>query len=91
MRPNCCAPARFTAWFTLPPLLRWRPSPTAVTGFSLLLAIAGWCFVIGICLFSLSLFALALTQYSWFAAVTPFGGTALLVGWAALGLGAARR
>ena len=59
--------------------------------FSMLLAIAGWCFVIGICLFSLSLFALALTQYSWFAAVTPFGGTALLVGWAALGLGAARR
>ncbi len=45
----------------------------------------------GICLFSLSLFALALTQYPWFAAVTPFGGTALLVGWAALGLGAARR
>ncbi len=58
--------------------------------FSVLLAIAGWCFVIGICLFSLSLFALALTRYPWFAAVTPFGGTALLVGWAALGLGAVR-
>ena len=58
---------------------------------SLLLAIAGWCFLIGICLFSLSLFALALTRYSWFAAVTPFGGTALLLGWASLGLVAARR
>jgi uncharacterized membrane protein YgdD (TMEM256/DUF423 family) len=58
--------------------------------FSLLLAIAGWCFVSGICLFSFSLFALALTGSTWFAAITPFGGTALLMGWVALGLGALR-
>jgi uncharacterized membrane protein YgdD (TMEM256/DUF423 family) len=58
---------------------------------SLLLAIAGWSFVAGIFLFSFSLFALALTRLTWFAEVTPFGGTALLTGWAALGLYAARQ
>jgi uncharacterized membrane protein YgdD (TMEM256/DUF423 family) len=57
----------------------------------LLLAIAGWSFAAGICLFSFSLFGLALTRWLWLATVTPFGGTLLLVGWAALGLGALRR
>jgi uncharacterized membrane protein YgdD (TMEM256/DUF423 family) len=57
----------------------------------LLLAIAGWSFVVGVWLFSFSLFALALTQWIWLALVTPFGGTALLIGWAALGLNALRR
>jgi uncharacterized membrane protein YgdD (TMEM256/DUF423 family) len=58
---------------------------------NLLWSIAGWNFAAGICLFSFSLFALALTGAKWLAAVTPFGGTALLVGWAALGLGALHR
>jgi uncharacterized membrane protein YgdD (TMEM256/DUF423 family) len=58
---------------------------------SFLWSIAGWNFAAGICLFSFSLFALALTGARWFALVTPFGGTALLVGWAALGLGALSR
>ncbi len=58
---------------------------------SLSLAIAGWSFCVGIVLFSFSLFALAVTKLTWFGAVTPFGGAALLVGWAALGLYAARR
>jgi uncharacterized membrane protein YgdD (TMEM256/DUF423 family) len=57
----------------------------------LLLAIAGWSLAAGTCLFSFSLFGLALTRWLWLAAVTPFGGTLLLVGWAALGLGALRR
>jgi uncharacterized membrane protein YgdD (TMEM256/DUF423 family) len=35
-------------------------------------------------LFSLSLFALALSGSEWFGMVTPFGGAGLLVGWAAL-------
>jgi uncharacterized membrane protein YgdD (TMEM256/DUF423 family) len=58
---------------------------------SVLLAITGWSFIAGIFLFSFSLFALALTRLTWFAVITPFGGTALLVGWAALGLYAAKR
>ena len=57
----------------------------------LLSAIAGWSFVAGIFLFSFSLFALALTGLTWFANVTPFGGAALLIGWAAFGLYAVRR
>ena len=58
---------------------------------SLLIAIAGWSFVAGIGLFSFSLFALAETGSRAFAFVTPFGGTALLIGWAALGLSVLRR
>ena len=57
----------------------------------LLLAISGWSFAIGILLFSLSLFALALSGLAGFALITPFGGTALLIGWAALGLYGLRR
>jgi uncharacterized membrane protein YgdD (TMEM256/DUF423 family) len=52
----------------------------------LLLVIAGSGFAAGIVLFSGSLYALALTEVSWLAVGTPFGGTALLIGWAALGL-----
>ena len=56
----------------------------------LALVVAGWSFVVGILLFSLSLFALALTGSGWLGLVTPFGGVGLLVGWAALGLHALR-
>ena len=50
----------------------------------LALTIAGWSFAGGMQLFSLSLFALALTGREWLAMITPFGGAGLLVGWAAL-------
>jgi uncharacterized membrane protein YgdD (TMEM256/DUF423 family) len=48
------------------------------------LRLAGWAFVVGILLFSGSLYLMALTGTRWLGAVTPFGGTAFLVGWAAL-------
>ena len=41
-----------------------------------------WCFLIGIVLFSGSLYALSLTGMTWLVALTPFGGVAFLVGWA---------
>lgn len=50
------------------------------------LILAGSAFAVGIVLFSFSLFALALTGIQGFAIATPFGGTALLIGWAALAL-----
>jgi len=53
-----------------------------------LVVTAGWAFVIGIVLFSGSLFVLALTGASAFGIVTPFGGLAFLVGWAALAIAA---
>ena len=47
-------------------------------------SMAGWAFVIGTILFSGSLYALALTGVKWLGAITPFGGMAFLIGWAAL-------
>lgn len=48
------------------------------------LSVAGWCFTLGIVLFSGSLYLLALSGTHWLGAVTPIGGLAFLVGWAAL-------
>jgi uncharacterized membrane protein YgdD (TMEM256/DUF423 family) len=52
----------------------------------LALGVAGSAFAAGIILFSFSLFALALTGIRGFARVTPFGGAAFMIGWAALAL-----
>jgi uncharacterized membrane protein YgdD (TMEM256/DUF423 family) len=60
-------------------------------GDSRLLSIAGWSFVTGIVLFSGSLYALALSGVSALGAITPLGGLAFLVGWAALAIFAAAR
>src|SRR5258706_7710923 len=43
-------------------------------------------FLIGIFIFSGSLYLLALTNIRWLGAITPFGGVSLLVGWAWLAL-----
>jgi uncharacterized membrane protein YgdD (TMEM256/DUF423 family) len=40
------------------------------------------CFIVGICLFSGSLYVLAATNLRWLGAVTPFGGIGFLLGWA---------
>ena len=58
------------------------PSPV-VTG-------AGWAFVVGIVVFSGSLYTLVLSGARWWGAVTPIGGVAFLVGWALLAWGALR-
>ena len=41
-----------------------------------------WCFLIGIVLFSGSLYALALSDIPKLGIITPFGGVAFLIGWA---------
>lgn len=46
--------------------------------------VAGWCFTVGIVLFSGSLYVLAITGVRGFGAITPFGGVAFLLGWLAL-------
>ena len=51
---------------------------------------AGWCFVVGILVFSGSLYVLALTGVRWLGAITPLGGVAFLVGWALLAWSALR-
>jgi uncharacterized membrane protein YgdD (TMEM256/DUF423 family) len=60
---------------------RW-PSGVAVT--------AGWLFVAGTVIFSGSLYLLSLTGQRWLGAVTPLGGLAFILGWAALAWAALR-
>ncbi|MAA78315.1 MAG: hypothetical protein CL916_03575 [Deltaproteobacteria bacterium] len=38
-------------------------------------------FVIGSCIFSVSLWVLAITQIKWLGAITPIGGAMLILGW----------
>ena len=44
-------------------------------------SIAGWGFLIGILLFSGSLYLMATTGTKWLGAITPFGGVGFLFGW----------
>ena len=40
-----------------------------------------WCFLLGIVLFSGSLYLMAVTGQLWLGAITPLGGLSFLVGW----------
>jgi uncharacterized membrane protein YgdD (TMEM256/DUF423 family) len=51
---------------------------------------AGFGFLIGILLFSGSLYVLAITGIRWLGAITPIGGIAFLFGWAWLIFGISR-
>jgi uncharacterized membrane protein YgdD (TMEM256/DUF423 family) len=46
--------------------------------------IAGWLFVVGIGLFSGSLYLLSLTDVKWLGAIAPLGGAAFIAGWLCL-------
>jgi uncharacterized membrane protein YgdD (TMEM256/DUF423 family) len=50
--------------------------------------VAGWSFVAGILIFSGSLYILVLSGARWLGAVTPIGGTLMILGWALLALAA---
>ncbi len=54
---------------------------------SSLIPLAGWFFVLGIILFSGSLYVMSLTGKRWLGAITPLGGLAFLAGWALLAIG----
>lgn len=49
---------------------------------------AGVAFIVGVALFSGSLYALSFTGVKWLGAIAPFGGLALMVGWASLAIAA---
>jgi uncharacterized membrane protein YgdD (TMEM256/DUF423 family) len=52
----------------------WRPIPRSA-----------YCLIlIGVVIFSGSLYAMALTNFKWFGAITPIGGIGMLSGWLAL-------
>ncbi len=61
----------------------WAQSMTT----SGLLALAGWLFVVGIVLFSGSLYALVYTGNRKLGAITPIGGLAFIAGWIVLAVG----
>jgi uncharacterized membrane protein YgdD (TMEM256/DUF423 family) len=54
----------------------WRPIPR----------LAYYLILIGVMVFSGSLYALALTNFKWLGAITPLGGIGMLCGWLALAL-----
>ncbi|HAA33575.1 MAG TPA: DUF423 domain-containing protein [Cyanobacteria bacterium UBA8553] len=52
------------------------------------LVAAGFSFIIGVAIFSGSLYALSLTNIKWLGAITPVGGVAFMVGWGCLAIAA---
>jgi uncharacterized membrane protein YgdD (TMEM256/DUF423 family) len=51
------------------------------------IAISGWLMLVGIVMFSVSLYALSLTGVRGLGVITPFGGVAFLSAWALLAYG----
>lgn len=62
----------------------WLLSQTQSTSAT----VAGWAFVVGVALFSGSLYTMTLTGIKWLGAITPLGGTAFIIGWIALAVAA---
>ncbi len=53
-----------------------------------ILIATGWLFIVGIAIFSGSLYALSLTGVKYLGAITPLGGVAFLLGWGTLAFAA---
>jgi uncharacterized membrane protein YgdD (TMEM256/DUF423 family) len=49
---------------------------------------SGSAFIVGIALFSGSLYALSLSGIKWLGAITPLGGVAFIIGWGCLAIAA---
>lgn len=48
------------------------------------ISFTAWCLVLGIIIFSGSLYALSLSGITWLGAITPLGGLAFIIGWGSL-------
>jgi uncharacterized membrane protein YgdD (TMEM256/DUF423 family) len=46
-----------------------------------LLQLTGWCFVIGVTIFSGSIYVLVLADMKWLGMITPIGGMTMIIGW----------
>lgn len=55
-----------------------------------LVQLSGWAFVLGIAVFSGSLYLLSVTGVRWLGAITPIGGIAFLTSWVLLFLASMR-
>ncbi len=71
------------ALFAVAWVLSVRPSRAAFA--------AGVCMLVGIVLFSGSLYGLTLTTWGWLGPVTPAGGVSFLAGWLLLAVAALKR
>lgn len=79
--------ARYQMYHALALLgVAWIAGQTQSTAAS----VAGWSFIIGVLIFSGSLYLMTFTGMRWLGAITPIGGTALIVGWIALVFAAVR-
>ncbi len=63
-------------------LISRNPSPPTA------LLASGWLFIIGVIIFSGSLYTLTLTNIKSLGAIAPLGGISLMIGWGALALAA---
>lgn len=85
-----------TTWHTAVDYQFWHALALVATGLLLqrrddrALDGAACAFALGIVLFCVSLYALALGAPRWVGAITPLGGAAFIVGWLALALHARR-
>ncbi|MBW4668901.1 MAG: DUF423 domain-containing protein [Cyanomargarita calcarea GSE-NOS-MK-12-04C] len=70
------------ALFLVALLITRTDSPSAI------LIATGWLFIIGIGIFSGSLYALSLTDIKLLGAITPLGGVGFIAGWGALAVAA---
>ncbi|CAA9257308.1 FIG173184: hypothetical protein [uncultured Coleofasciculus sp.] len=52
------------------------------------LAAAGVSFIVGVVIFSGSLYTLSFTNIKWLGAITPLGGLAFIIGWSCLAVAA---
>ena len=59
-----------------------------LTSDSTPLVVAGYAFIIGVVLFSGSLYALSLSGIKWLGAITPLGGVAFIIGWTCFAIAA---
>lgn len=53
-------------------------------------SLAGWLFVVGILIFSGSLYLLVFSGVRWLGAITPIGGVAFIAGWISLAVAVLR-
>jgi uncharacterized membrane protein YgdD (TMEM256/DUF423 family) len=58
---------------------------------SKLFNIAGWCFLLGVVLFSGALYGIALAGVAQLGMIAPLGGASLIAGWAILAFASLRR
>lgn len=77
--------ARYQMYHALALLLVGLLISRTATPQPMLLA-SGWLFIVGIAIFSGSLYALSLTDVKILGAITPLGGVAFIIGWGALAI-----